>query len=527
MNADIIIQAHRGVSTECPENTIPAFLTAIAQGYGIIELDPNYTKDGEIVILHDKTLNRTARLQNGTEISEKIAISDITYAEALEYDFGISFSPKYKGVKLPLLEEALQLAEKNNVKIKLDSKIEAFPDFATEKLYSIIEKYEDIIALTSGSVERIEFYADRFPKAEIHYDGKVDEATISRLSALSPRLTVWMPYECKLTSWVKVPYADEKLCREIKKVAKLGIWIIKSYEDFDEIVEKFDPDVVENTGVIKPLKNAGMLADMHSHSKNSLDSQCNFFDSVTSAINKKISALALTDHCDIQFYESRNMPALIQGSVNDAAAAREKFGDKITVLTGIELGESTWNKAAAEEILAAHDYDVVIGSVHELRYKNLGPYAKVDFALFTEEELHEFLDEYFCNLEKTIKYLPCDIMAHLTVPLRYINGKYNRGVTLEKYDGKINEILRYIITHGIALEVNTSGIGTAFDTFMPDEALIKRYKDMGGYLITIGADAHAAQNIGNGFNRAIELLKKLGFRNCFYYQNRMAIQCTL
>ena len=63
---NIKLQAHRGVSSDCPENTMAAFRCAALQGYDVIELDPDYTKDGKIVILHDKTLNRTARKADGT-----------------------------------------------------------------------------------------------------------------------------------------------------------------------------------------------------------------------------------------------------------------------------------------------------------------------------------------------------------------------------------------------------------------------------------------------------------------------------
>ena len=80
-----MLQAHRGVSSEYPENTMAAFRAAAAQGYGVIELDPNYTADGEIVVLHDTTVNRTARLPGGAPIPEPLTIASLTYEEALAY----------------------------------------------------------------------------------------------------------------------------------------------------------------------------------------------------------------------------------------------------------------------------------------------------------------------------------------------------------------------------------------------------------------------------------------------------------
>ena len=79
------LQAHRGVSYEYPENTMIAYQAAIDQDYGIIELDPKYTADGKIVMLHDKSIRRTARDKNGE--SHDIQISELTLDEAREYEY--------------------------------------------------------------------------------------------------------------------------------------------------------------------------------------------------------------------------------------------------------------------------------------------------------------------------------------------------------------------------------------------------------------------------------------------------------
>ena len=102
-----------------------------------------------------------------------------------------------------------------------------------------------------------------------------------------------------------------------------------------------------------------------------------------------------------------------------------------------------------------------------------------------------------------------DVLAHLTCPLRYINGKYKRNVSSRRYEEKIIEILKYIIENAIAMEINTSGIGNGF--LMPDEWIIKKFKDMDGYLVTLGSDTHMSQNVGNGFGEVLEILKEYGF----------------
>ncbi len=101
--------SHRGYNTTAPENTMPAFKLSVQNGYKMIETDVRFTIDGIAVLLHDATINRTARNADGSTISTNININSITYEQALEYDFGIYKSANYEGTKIPTLNEFLSL----------------------------------------------------------------------------------------------------------------------------------------------------------------------------------------------------------------------------------------------------------------------------------------------------------------------------------------------------------------------------------------------------------------------------------
>jgi histidinol-phosphatase (PHP family) len=118
-----------------------------------------------------------------------------------------------------------------------------------------------------------------------------------------------------------------------------------------------------------------------------------------------------------------------------------------------------------------------------------------------------------------------DIMAHLTCPFRYIVGKYGICVDTRKYESQISKILDCIIEKSICMEINTSGIGTAFGVLMPEKWIIEKYKAKGGYLISLGSDAHAPENAGKGFDSAISLLKSLGFEGYYYFEKRERVFC--
>lgn len=101
---------HRGWY-KAPENTLVAYKQSRLNGFKYVETDVSFTSDDVAVLLHDPTINRTARNADGTEISETINITDITYEEVLEYDFGIYKNSQYAGTKIPTLAEFCALCK--------------------------------------------------------------------------------------------------------------------------------------------------------------------------------------------------------------------------------------------------------------------------------------------------------------------------------------------------------------------------------------------------------------------------------
>ena len=166
------LQAHRGVSYEYPENTILAYQAAVDQGYGIIELDPKYTLDGKFVMLHDKSLKRTARDKNG--IAPELNIADITLEQARSYEYGSWKDEKFKGEKIPTLSDVLDFAEENpTVPLKFDNVWTKFPDDIRKAfLEEIAERKGSVnVGMTCDSLESLQEVANSIPWATLHYDG--------------------------------------------------------------------------------------------------------------------------------------------------------------------------------------------------------------------------------------------------------------------------------------------------------------------------------------------------------------------
>ncbi len=107
------IFAHRGASGYAPENTLEAFLLAREQGAEGIELDVQLTKDGEVVVIHDETIDRTS---NG-----KGNVRDFTLKELKKYSFH-NKKKEYKGVKIPTLKEVLEAVKPLGMEVNIELK---------------------------------------------------------------------------------------------------------------------------------------------------------------------------------------------------------------------------------------------------------------------------------------------------------------------------------------------------------------------------------------------------------------------
>ena len=139
MKRRIEVAAHRGNVENAPENTMPAFTDAYGIDADMIELDLRMTKDHEIVVIHDATVDRTS---DGTGM-----VSDMTLAELKKLDFGVKYSEKFRGTRIPTFREFLELTKRDkNMQFNFEFKDyirEKGDEFAKESADRIISLYEE------------------------------------------------------------------------------------------------------------------------------------------------------------------------------------------------------------------------------------------------------------------------------------------------------------------------------------------------------------------------------------------------
>ena len=152
---------HGGYNLVAPINTLPAYEESARQGYEYVETDVRLTKDRVPVLLHGDVINEYARNDDGSEIKEEIRISEITYEEALKYDFGIWKGEEYAGTRLATFDQFIDLCKKLKLKPYVELKAETGLTF--KDLQGLIDKVyeadmlEDVtwISYTTGYLDYV------------------------------------------------------------------------------------------------------------------------------------------------------------------------------------------------------------------------------------------------------------------------------------------------------------------------------------------------------------------------------------
>ena len=142
--------AHRGAMKTHPENTIPSFKAAIDAGAQMLELDVWLSKDGQMVVIHDDTVDRT------TDSSGKV--SELTLAEIKKMDAGSWKSPEFKGIQIPTLEEVLKIIPRNmwlNIHIKEENEVPLLVADLLKKENRLHQAFLACSALSATKVKEI------------------------------------------------------------------------------------------------------------------------------------------------------------------------------------------------------------------------------------------------------------------------------------------------------------------------------------------------------------------------------------
>jgi glycerophosphoryl diester phosphodiesterase len=186
------IFAHRGASACAPENTLSAFQLAITQGADAIELDAKLTADGQVIVMHDNTVNRTT---DGIGSVKSLSMADI-----MKLDAGSKFPPLFKSEKIPNLEQVFEsLGRKIFINVELTNYSSPLDDLA-EKVVTLVKKFnlEEYVLLSSFNIIALIQARKLLPEVALGlltYTGLAEAALRSKLVRFGPLLALHLFYK--------------------------------------------------------------------------------------------------------------------------------------------------------------------------------------------------------------------------------------------------------------------------------------------------------------------------------------------
>ncbi|MCR5418515.1 MAG: histidinol-phosphatase HisJ family protein [Lachnospiraceae bacterium] len=266
-----------------------------------------------------------------------------------------------------------------------------------------------------------------------------------------------------------------------------------------------------------------ILGDSHVHSTFSGDGESTMEEQIEKAISLGMRSVTFTEHNDFDFPykegDRQDMFLLNADSyLYDLLSLKAKYEDKIRILFGVELGLQPQQETVKKNLIfaRAHEYDFIIGSSHLCHGKD--PYYREFFEGRSEEEAHR---EYFESILENMKlFSNFDVYGHLDYVVRY-GPRKDFEYSYQQHADIIDEILKWLIENEKGIEVNTAGPRCGLKEPNPCWDIVKRYRELGGEIVTVGSDAHSSDYIAYHFDETAQILKELGFNYYAVYENRL------
>ncbi len=263
-----------------------------------------------------------------------------------------------------------------------------------------------------------------------------------------------------------------------------------------------------------------ITADYHLHSSFSGDSQAPMEEMILKGIELGLTTMCFTEHLDMDFvYEKPEYEGMFELNTDsylyDLAKYKEKYAGKIRLLFGVELGVQPHLRKELALYAKSYDFDFIIASSHLCNRRD--PFFPGFYQCRPDEEAYR---EYFLSILDNLKvFSNFDVYGHLDYTVRYGKTK-DEEYCYEKYKDVLDQILETLLEMEKGIEVNTGAIGYGLKDLNPCTDILKRYRQLGGELVTVGSDAHKPEAIARGFGRAREVLLASGFTYYATFEKR-------
>ena len=273
------------------------------------------------------------------------------------------------------------------------------------------------------------------------------------------------------------------------------------------------------------------LIDCHTHTQFSVDSEADLGMCAERADRLGLDAYAVTDHCECNswypaehysdgddMHDSYRYKDCFLDSVAAVTALKEKYNGKLNLICGVEMGQPQAVPEAAAFINADERVDFIIGSLHQIRGEK--DFYYIDYIDLGTDKIYDLLERYFMELNEMCRTNSFDVLGHLTYGLRYMKQRHGIEPDISRFDDIIADSFRTLAQNGKGIEINTSGLRQGFGETFPNLRYTKLFREMGGEIMSVGSDAHTAEDIGKNVRDGIEIAKAAGFTQIAYFKKR-------
>lgn len=259
-----------------------------------------------------------------------------------------------------------------------------------------------------------------------------------------------------------------------------------------------------------------VIPDSHTHTCFSFDSQALPEEVCRAAVARGMPDVALTDHVDLNPLDGGYGYFRPDEHWRGLQDCRARLNGRVRVHIGLECGEPHLFRQELSAITAAHEYDVILGSIHWV-----GDRPVETAAFFDGLDFHEGIALYLDELARLAEEGDYDVLAHPDIIRRAVFRRYGWAeLDWTPHEARMRQVLRTVAERGKALEVNTSYRRRGMGPPGPSVQVLRWFREEGGRLVTLGSDAHRPEDVGADFGEALELVRAAGFESVAVFRGR-------
>jgi len=266
--------------------------------------------------------------------------------------------------------------------------------------------------------------------------------------------------------------------------------------------------------------------DLHTHHSRCGHAEGDIEDYIRAALDAGMDVIGISDHSPY-FAHAEDHPnprvamprSEFAAYVEEVLRLKEKYRDKIEVLLGVESDFFPEYADIYRKAYEPYPFDYIIGSVHftrgvsifnKNRWKGLSMERKI------EEKVH-----YYEMIALSAESGMFQILGHIDA----MKGNYPAFTDIPAAQA-IDDTLKTIAEHGVAIEINTSGKTKLSGGWYPDDSILERALHF-GVSVTFGSDAHIPSRVGDEWEEVAQRLKEIGFQEWVYFKNKQKVTVPL